>query len=131
MISFNVSIPFIVVCITKKAIIAERTATSLAFFAIPKATAAANINGKITRKSFKKVPFPKIASKCNEAIVVSLVNELPIPENNPAIGNTAIGSIKLRPILCKILNTLVFILSPILDKHLYKPIINIIIIISS
>ena len=111
---------------TKKAIIAERTATSLAFFAIPKATAAANINGKllkiplptlvkIIKKLFKKVPFPKIASKCNEAIVVSLVNELPIPENNPAIGNTAIGSIKLRPILCKILNILVFILSPILD----------------
>ena len=111
----------IVVCITKKAITAEITATSFAFFAIPKATAAAKIIGKllknafptlvkIVKKLFKNVPFPKIASKCNDEIVVLLVNELPIPKNKPATGNTAIGNIKLRPILCKTLKIFAFML---------------------
>lgn len=81
----------------KKAIIEDKTATSFAFFAIPNATAAAKISGrllkrplptlvKIIKKSCKKVPFPKTPSKCSEEIVVSLVNELPIPEINPQLA---------------------------------------------
>ena len=41
-----INIEFIVVCITKKAMTADNTATPFSFFAIPKETPAAKINGK-------------------------------------------------------------------------------------
>lgn len=43
--------------------------------------------------------------------MVSLVNELPIPSSSPATGRTAMGSIKLRPILCNTPKILSFIVS--------------------
>ena len=121
---------------TKKAITADKTATSLALLAIAKATEAAKINGKLLNKPlptfdkmtkhwFKNVPLPIKASKCNIEIVASLVKDCPIARKKPAIGNKAIGNIKLRPIRCKTPKILAFISS------LFHPVLNIYSIIIS
>ena len=81
----------IVACITKKAIIAARAATSFLRLDIPKAIETAKIKGRLSNKTlptcfnniktlYKKVPCPNTDSKWNAAIVVSLVKEVPTPK---------------------------------------------------
>ena len=106
--------------IIKNAMTEDSAATSFSFFAIPIATPMANIIGRLVNTIFpasfitrnialNTVPGP-IAFKSPYVFkVVSLENEPPIPSNNPATGKIAIGSIKLRPTLCKTPNILSFI----------------------
>ena len=117
------SIPLIEIFITKYAITAERADTSFSFFAIPMATPTANNSGRLsntalptlfmmTKSACRIVPSPRIFPKWYVAIVVSFVNELPSPRSNPATGRIAIGSIKLRPILCRTSKILSFMIHP-------------------
>lgn len=107
---FTSSMPLIATFITKYAISADSAATSFSFFAIPIATPTAKINGRLSNtalptlfimisRAFRIVPSPRIPCRPYVAIVVSFVNELPIPRSSPATGRIAMGSIKDLPTL--------------------------------
>ena len=109
MVPSKISKLLMVACITKNAIIADNAATSLRCLAIPKAIETAKIKGKLSnnifpvvfnkiKKLYKRVPCDNIDSACKAEMVVALVKELPKPRKIPAIGKTAMGSIKDLPI---------------------------------
>ena len=52
------------------------------------------------RIAYKNVPSPKMPVRPYASIIFAFVKEPPIPKNNPATGNIAIGNIKERPTLC-------------------------------
>ncbi len=110
--------------IIKNAMTADNAATDFSFFAIPIATPMAKRRGRLSnttepqalstvKNEWSKVPSPNIRVRLYASIIVVFVNEPPMPRKRPATGNIAMGSMKDRPIRCKILNVLLsFIFCP-------------------
>ena len=102
-----------VLCMTKNAIAAERVAVAFSFSAMPSATPIANNSGRLSKITvptearsekivYGTVPGPITPSKLYASSVASLVRDAPTPNSRPAMGKSAMGSIKARPTRCKI-----------------------------